>query len=433
MKPSGRFGRFAMQAEILSTGEEIRTGSLVDTNAAFIARRLEEAGVRVARIQAVGDDLQELTAVLAEIGGRSDAAVVTGGLGPTEDDRSAEAASIASGTKLRLDPEALARLEAVLRERGFPMTPARRKQAVVPEGADVLPNRLGTAPGFALAIGRCRFFFLPGVPHEMHAMLEAHVLPRLSEALGGRPIHRATRTLACFGLAEADTGDRLGGLGELFSSVSLGLRAAFPEIQVKLYAAAADREAAAGQLEAASAWARKRLGDALFSETGESLPAAVGRMLRERGATLALAESCTGGLLAHLLTETPGSSDYFLASVVSYANAAKTRILGVEAQSLESHGAVHTETAREMAIQIRNLAGSTYALATSGIAGPAGGTQEKPVGTVCIGLAGPAGARGYRFVFGGLDRSRNKALFAHQALDLLRRELLGAGHQPPGT
>jgi nicotinamide-nucleotide amidase len=415
-----------MQAEILSTGEEIRTGSLVDTNAAFIARRMEEAGIRVARIQAVGDDLRELTAALAEIGSRADAAVVTGGLGPTEDDLSAEAAALASGSKLRLDAGALARLEAVLRERGFPLTPARRKQALVPEGADLLPNRLGTAPGFALGIGRCRFFFLPGVPHEMRPMLEEHVLPRLSAALGGGRIHRPTRTLSCFGLPEADTGDRLSGLGGRFPTVSFGLRAAFPEIQVKLYAASDDREAAAGQLEAASAWARERLGGALFSEAGESMPAVVGRILRERGATLALAESCTGGLLANLLTEIPGSSDYFLAAVVSYANAAKTRMLGVDPQTLESHGAVHTETAREMAVKVRALAGSTYALATSGIAGPAGGSAEKPVGTVCIGLAGPAGARGHRFVFGGLDRSRNKALFAHQALDLLRRELLGA-------
>ena len=415
-------------AEILATGEEIRTGALVDSNSAHIAEQLELAGAKVVRLSAVGDELARLTAVLQEIGSRADVAVVTGGLGPTVDDLSAQAAADAAGVGLSLDPAALASIEEFFRRRNRPMNPSIRKQAMLPAGAEALFNPVGTAPGFQLKIGRCSFFFLPGVPVEMQRMLADHVLPRVADLMGGRREVRRVKTLSCFGLTESLTGERLEGLGREFPDVQLGLRARFPEIQVKLYCSGPDEPRVAAALDGAAGWARVRLGDIVFADGGEPMEAVVGGLLRERHATLAVAESCTGGLIAHRLTEVAGSSDYFLLAAVTYANEAKTRVLGVAGDMLARCGAVHTDTARELAAGARRLAGANYGIATSGIAGPAGGSAEKPVGTVCIGLATPEQAIGYQFHFNYGRRSLNKQMFAMKALDVLRRELLGLPH-----
>jgi nicotinamide-nucleotide amidase len=414
-----------MRAEILATGEEIRSGALVDSNSAHIARRLEEAGATVARIHAVGDDAAELAAVMREIGGRSEIAVVTGGLGPTVDDLTAAAAAAAAGCGLELSPAALESIEDFYRTQGRPMPASARRQALLPASAEPLVNRVGTAPGFVRTIGRCRFFFLPGVPREMRVLLDEHVLPRVGAALGGGRVFLGRRTLRCFGITESLADERLAGLAARFPSVRLGLRADFPEIQITLSAAAPDPPALARRLAEAAAWSAERLGDLVFSDAGETMAAAVGRLLRERGASLAVAESCTGGLIAHELTEVPGSSDYFRLSVVAYANAAKTRLLAVPAETIARFGAVSPETAREMAAGVKRLGEATHAVATSGIAGPGGGSPDKPVGTLCIGLASPGGAWGRRLGLRPADRSAAKRLFAMQALDLLRRELLG--------
>jgi nicotinamide-nucleotide amidase len=417
-------------AEILATGEEIRTGALVDSNSAFIAEKLELFGVKVMRLNGIGDELDQLTAILKEIGSRADISVVTGGLGPTVDDLTAQAAADAAGVGLHMDPAALASIEDFFRRRNRSMNPSIRKQAMLPDGAEVLFNPVVTAPGFQLRIGSCRFFFLPGVPFEMRRMLADHVLPRMANLLGGRRGVRRVKTLSCFGLTESLTGERLDGLEKEFPGVRLGLRARFPEIQVKLYGSGADEVRVAGALDQAAAWARERLGDILFTDSGEPMEAVVGQLMRGRNATLAAAESCTGGLIAHRLTEVAGSSDYFLLAAVTYANAAKTRVLGVDEVTLTRCGAVHADTARDMAVGVRRLAGATYGIATSGIAGPTGGSAEKPVGTVCIGLATPAQALGYRFHLDYGRRSMNKQMFAMKALDVLRRELLGLAHTP---
>lgn len=417
-------------AEILATGEEIRTGALVDSNSAFIAEKLELCGVKVMRLNGIGDELEQLTAILKEIGSRADVSVVTGGLGPTVDDLTAQAAADAAGVGLCMDPAALASIEDFFRRRNRSMNPSIRKQAMLPDGAEVLFNPVGTAPGFQLRIGSCRFFFLPGVPFEMKRMLADHVLPRMATLLGGRREARRVKTLSCFGLTESLTGERLDGLEKEFPGVRLGLRARFPEIQVKLYGSGADEVRVAEALDQAAAFARERLGDILFTDSGEPMEAVVGRLLRERNATLAAAESCTGGLIAHRLTEVAGSSDYFLLAAVTYADAAKTRVLGVSEETLTRCGAVHADTVRDMAVGVRRLAGATYGIATSGIAGPTGGNAEKPVGTVCIGLATPGQALGYRFHLNYGRRSMNKKMFAMKALDVLRRELLGLAHTP---
>ena len=419
-----------MIAEILATGEEIRTGALADTNSAYIAAELEQAGVAVARLSGVGDDLERLAAVLVEIGGRADIAVVTGGLGPTVDDLSSEAAAKAAGVELKLDPSAMASIEDFFRRRNRPMNPSIGKQAVLPSGAEVLFNPVGTAPGFSLAIGRCRFFFLPGVPFEMRRMLADQVLPRVAALQGAARGHRRVRTLSCYGLTESLTGERLSGIDRAVPGVRLGLRAKFPEIQVKLYASGGDAGEVDASLAQAETWARERLGDIVFSDAEESMAGAVGRLLRARGGSLALAESCTGGLLAHWLTDTPGSSDYFLFSAVTYSNASKIRVLGVSEETLQRCGAVSEETAAEMAAGARRAAGAAYGLATSGIAGPSGGSPEKPVGTVCIGLAAGDRPLAWRFQYTYTGRSMYKQGFAMKALDLLRRELLGLPHAP---
>ncbi len=416
-----------MRAEILATGDEIRSGALVDSNSAYIAERLEENGIEVIRHTSVGDDLSNLVAMLQEIGQRVDVAVVTGGLGPTTDDRSAEAAALAAGRPLAFNPEAFANVERFFKAFKRPMTASNRKQAVLPEGCQVLFNPVGTAPGFALEIGRCRLFFLPGVPHEMKRMLGEHVIPEVIAMQGDAALHSRVRTITTFGLPESQAGEAVAGVEAVFPGILLGLRANFPQIQVKLYGRDADAQRLDQRLSAAGRWAVERLGRHVISAQGDSMQAVIGVLLKEQAATLALAESCTGGLMASWLTDVAGSSEYFRFSAVTYSNQAKYDVLGVDRTTLDSHGAVHEETARQMAQGARRVAGATYGLATSGIAGPDGGTQDKPVGTVCIGFAGPDRSFGKRFFFPFGRRLMNKKIFAMAALDMLRKELLGIG------
>ncbi|BBO89029.1 CinA family nicotinamide mononucleotide deamidase-related protein [Desulfosarcina ovata] len=412
-----------MKAEILATGDEIRSGALVDSNSAFIAERLEAYGVEVVRHTSVGDDLENLTAALVEIGGRADVAVVTGGLGPTVDDRSAEAAARAAGVELEFNETAWKTVESFFKTFHRRMTPSNRKQAQLPDGCSVLDNPVGTAPGFAMTIGRCRFFFMPGVPYEMKRMLDGQVIPELIRLQGDAAMHSRVETITTFGLPESQVGEIMAGVEEAFPGLTLGLRSNFPQIQVKLYGRGPDSTQLAKRLDEAVRWAAVRLGTAVISEHGESMQAAVGRLLIEKEATLAVAESCTGGLIADWLTNVAGSSNYFLFSGVTYSNRAKIDVLGVSPETIDRYGAVSEQTAREMAEGARRVAGATYGLATSGIAGPDGGTDEKPVGTVCVGFAGPDGARSRRLNFSFGKRLMNKKIFAMAALDLLRKEI----------
>ncbi len=414
-----------MKAELLATGDEIRTGALVDSNSAYLAEHLEHRGVSVVRHSSVGDDLGDLAAIIAEIGARADIAVVTGGLGPTVDDRSAEAAARAADVELKLDDQALANIEAFFRKLGRPCSESNRKQALIPSGAECLPNAAGTAPGFSLLIGRCTFFFLPGVPHEMKKMFSEQVLVKVDALLGEQHRYHQTRTLSTFGLPESVVGEKVAGVESVFPDVTLGLRAKFPEIQVKLYHQGRDQQTGIDLLESAAQWVSQQLGPHIFSVEGAPMAAEVGKLLVSGKATLAVAESCTGGLVANWLTNTPGSSDYFLLSAVTYDNQAKVNLLGVSPDTLANHGAVHEQVAAQMARGARRVGGADYGLATTGIAGPSGGSQEKPVGTVCIAVASDEAtvARRHQFSFG--RRLMNKRIFAMAALDTLRRVLLG--------
>ncbi len=414
-----------MKAELLATGDEIRTGAIVDTNSAYIAEKLELQGVAVSGHTCVGDRLGDISEALAAMARRAAVVVVTGGLGPTADDRTAGAAALAAGVGLCEDPAALRNVTRFFEQRGLPMNPSNRKQALLPEGANCLDNPVGTAPGFALTIGACRFYFLPGVPREMKAMLANHVLPEIAARMPGVPMVRQIRVVSTFGLPESAVGEKVRGIEGEFEDLQVGLRVVFPEIHVRLYGGGADGEEAGHKLEAAAQAVQKRLGRYVLSPTGASMAAVLGQLLVGRGATLAAAESCTGGLIAKQLTDVPGSSGFFVFSGVTYANEAKVRVLGVREATLAALGAVHEDTALEMAAGARQVAKADFAIATTGIAGPDGGTADKPVGTVCLGLATPQGARAFRYIFPFGDRDLNRRVFAATAMDRLRRYLQG--------
>jgi len=413
-----------MIAEILATGDEIRSGTLVDSNSAYIAQKLEETGIAVIRHHSVGDDVPIMVSVLREIASRADVSIVTGGLGPTSDDLTADAAAMAAGVSLVQSPEALEIVEAFFRSFHRPITASNIKQSYLPEGSTCLPNPIGTAPGFMMKLGKSLFFFLPGVPAEMRRMLSESVLPRIEALQEGDRQFCRVKTLTTFGLTESLTGERLKDFSREFPEIQLGFRAKFPEIQVKFYIRGTDADQLDALIRSATGWVTEKLGHKIISPDGESMEVVVGRLLSQKKSTIAVAESCTGGLIAHWLTNVAGSSDYFLYSGVVYANQAKAALLGVSQETLNRHGAVHEETVREMAQKVRHITGAAYGLSTSGIAGPGGGTDEKPVGTVCIGLATPGDVRAYRFQYRFRNREMNKQIFAMTALDLLRRELM---------
>lgn len=413
-----------MKIEILTTGDEIRTGVVIDSNSAHIAMTLEEAGFNVVRHTCAGDNVEDLACILKEIGNRSDAALVTGGLGPTPDDLTAQAAATAIGVDLVLNIQALRRIESYFKLRNRKMPDSNKKQAMLPRGADLILNPVGTAPGFIMKINSCMFFFLPGVPFEMQRMLSDTVLAQLEKLRGNISEFNKAKTISTFGLTESETAERLSDIVGMFSEITLGFRPKFPEIHIKLYGRGKDKETLHQRMEEAAEAAIKELKDNVFSEDESPMEAVVGSLLLKNDATLAVAESCTGGLISHLLTNVPGSSKYFLFSGITYSNEAKMKVLGVSPEVLEHYGAVHEKTAQEMAEGVRRIADSDYGLATSGIAGPDGGTDDKPVGTVCIGLATPRSTLGFRFFFPFNSRWRNKKIFTMKAMDILRRELL---------
>jgi nicotinamide-nucleotide amidase len=399
--------------DLVSQGEEIVSGKTTDTNAGWIAGELGGIGMMPGRFTTVGDLLEDIRDALGDAAARSPLVVCTGGLGPTSDDLTAQAAALAFTRPLEERADALAQVEARYRARNRPMPPKNRKQALMPAGAEVLENHLGTAPGFSLDVGRSILFFFPGVPFEMKPMVADYVLPaaRARFALS----ERRTIILRCCGLAESIAAERMDGFER--PGVVVGYRASFPEVQVKLHLDAGQ------DAEALVADTRARLGDHVFAVDGPPLPEVVGQLLVGRGETVALAESCTGGRISAELCAVPGASRYVLGGAVVYSNAEKTRQCGVSEALLAEHGAVSEAVARGLAEGVRARAGSTWGLGVTGIAGPTGGSPEKPVGTVHFAVAGPAGTT-WRMLRLPYDRARNLSATAFFALDLLRRALL---------
>ena len=417
-----------IKAHVLSTGNEVLLGDIVDTNSAFLCKELKNSGVTVIKTSAVRDDITALVQEIKSVASAVDVCVMTGGLGPTSDDLTAAALAKAAGVKIELDTAALAAMKIYLDKRGFNLTPANEKQAMLPNGAKFIENLHGTAPGFSMLINNCRFFCMPGVSREMHRMFDLTVRPQLYE-MTGHACEIQIIQLMVFGMPESRVGQALSGFSQQFPAVNLGFRIRFPLIEVKLSRLKEEAldspkaQDSADGLNQAKLWVMEKLGSKVISDQGLTLPQEVGRLLTARGQTVSVAESCTGGLVAHLITDVSGASAYFLFSATTYANSAKEAILQVSRQTLENNGAVDETTAREMAMGARTAGGSDWAVSTTGIAGPSGGTADKPVGTVCIGVAGPSGAHAQRFMLDSGNRERNKQRFAAMALEILRREL----------
>ena len=406
-------------AAVLATGTELTRGELVNTNATWLAEGLTSRGFDVVEIATVADDKAEIRAALERQSQKARVILCTGGLGPTTDDLTTAVVAELLGVPLVRDPASFEALRARLARFGRTVSDSNAKQTDFPEGAVILPNERGTAPGFAVRLGAALACFMPGVPSEMMHLFETHVVPLLE------PIERSARhqvRLRCFGLAESEVNDRLAGI-EAAHGVVIGYRASMSELEVKVLAGGTSFDDARTRAETAAGEVRARLGTNVYAEGTTSFPAVLVELLAARGETLALAESCTGGLGAELVTRVPGSSRVFVGSVVAYANDVKVALLGVDRALIEAHGAVSEEVARAMAEGVRRALGPTYGLAFTGIAGPGGGSDEKPVGLVHMALATAAGTQVDRRVFPGTrDEIRRRAVY--WGLGLLRRTLL---------
>lgn len=409
-----------MTAAVLSTGTELTRGELVNTNATWLADALTTLGFDVVALDTVGDDEARLTAAFRRLGAEHDVLVCTGGLGPTTDDLTNATVAKVLGVPLERDAGSVEAIRARLARFGRTLSDTNAKQADFPRGATILPNAWGTAPGFAVKLERALACFLPGVPSEMEAIFSAHVVPLL-EPLA--PARRHQVRLRTFGMAESEVNDRLKGVEAAFGVV-IGYRASLPEIEVKVLADGTSASDAEARARAAANEVRSRLGAIVYGEGTTPLAAVLLEAMRERGLTLAVAESCTGGLAAELLTNVPGSSRVFLGGAVVYANEVKTALLGVDPALIAAHGAVSAEVARAMAEGVRARTGASVGLSFTGIAGPDGGTPTKPVGLVHMAVSHAGGTRTHERVFPGTrEHIRRRATFA--GFSLVRRLLLG--------
>lgn len=408
-----------MSAAVLCIGTELTRGEIVNSNATWLCERLTARGLTVRECAEVADDADHIVEALLRLAAQCDLIVCTGGLGPTTDDITAACVARALGVRLLRDEAGLQALRERITKLGRTFFESNSKQLDFPEGATVLPNTEGTAPGFAVRIGKARAYFMPGVPREMKPMFERHVEPELGAAVHGGQHQIRLHT---FGLPEAQVGELLAGVEETHG-VIVGYRAHFPQIEVKLLAHAATQAEAEARSERAAVDVRQRLAHVLFAEGGVTLAQSVGQLLQQRGLKLGLAESCTGGLIGDLVCEHPASA-YFLGGIVCYDNSIKTGVLGVDPAVLAEQGAVSPQVASQMAQGARRVLGADVALAVTGIAGPSGGSAEKPVGLVHYAVAT---AQRVTLRHTSMPRSRDQIRLhaAHTGLMLVRRVLLG--------
>jgi nicotinamide-nucleotide amidase len=413
-----------MEATIITIGDEILIGQITDTNSAFIAKELNNIGVRIKEIRSISDDKNHITSTLNDVLKPESLVLMTGGLGPTNDDITKKALAGYTGAQRMVVHEAqLAVIEEITSQRKMPMSALNRGQAEVPDTCEALLNRLGTAPGMWFAYNGAVLVSLPGVPFEMQALMREAVLPKLQQRFPLHPIFH--RTLMTFGLPESMLAECIAPWEKALPPY---LKLAYlpnPLTGVKLRLSAYEvvQEDVAAEVERQVWRLRQVIGDALYGEEPDTLEQVVGRLLLEKGAMVAVAESCTGGAVASLITSVPGCSAWFKGAVVAYDNTVKTGLLGVSEKTLQTHGAVSLPVVEQMAVGVRQALHADYAIATSGIAGPGGGTPEKPVGTVCFAVASPAGVHAERLSFAA-DRMRNIARASANSLNLLRISIL---------
>jgi nicotinamide-nucleotide amidase len=395
----------------LCIGDELLDGRISDANAAWLAAELGERGQMLDAIHVVSDDTDRIREALSDAASNSDVIVVCGGLGPTADDMTREAAADWVGDEVVLDPEMLAELRERFEARGYPFTDNNRRQCTFPESAEILPTEVGTAAGFKLTSEGAEAFFLPGVPPEYRWFCRTYILPEFAEEADAI----RARRFEFFGMGESQLETRLEGIVELAESVAgrVSYRADFPAIEVNLKAS---EESALDRL---AEHLLDRIGPWLIAEGDQTLPERLGELLVERGETVTVAESCTAGWLGKDLTSVSGSSSWFQRGFITYSNDAKSQMLGVDSEVLEEHGAVSPQTVCQMAQGALERAGASYALSISGIAGPTGGTDEKPVGTVEFGLATPTGVFRKRTQFPSRRRAAVREMSVYTAMALL--------------
>jgi nicotinamide-nucleotide amidase len=413
-----------MKIGILTIGNELMNGRIADTNSSFIAREMNLQGWQVETMMSVGDDFETIKTRLHYLLTFTDAVICTGGLGPTADDITTAAVAKAFDLPLYTDEKVLACLKELFIRFNLRWTDNNAKQAVFPQGAEVIPNPVGTAAGFVLPVQEKLVFVIPGVPSETYRMLPEGVIPVLRRYFPQPVRHSIKQTIKSFGLGEGTVDQRLADVNFDAVGVSVGFYPVFPENHLVLIARSDSLEHAEKNMQKAVDEVTARLSDSIFGYSEKTLEEIIAEALTEKRLTIAVAESCTGGLIANRLTDVPGSSVYFERGLVTYSNEAKIQLLGVPPEIIEQHGAVSEETARLMAEGVRRIAKTALGLSSTGIAGPTGGSKEKPVGTVYVALADGAQTicRHYAYRW---DRKRNKLVSSEAALFLLKNYLQG--------
>jgi len=408
-----------MNAEIIAVGSELLTPERVDTNSLFLTDQLNVLGVEVVTKSVIGDDLNRLVDAVRRAISRSQIVILSGGLGPTEDDLTRDAVAGALDRRLIYHSEIADLLEQRFAQLKRKMSEVNKRQAFIIEGAEILPNDRGTAPGQWIEDSGSRLMLLPGPPHELKAMFTRQCLPRLMRIVPRQVIQ--TLVLRVAGMPESDLDQLIAPVYKKYENPTTTILAAAGDIQIHLRAHCPTEAEAMALLAEVAGPIDLLLGDRIYSRNGQSLEEVVGELLRRLGATLAVAESCTGGLLGQRVTSIPGSSDYFLGGFITYANRMKIDWLGVPKEIIEEYGAVSRQAAEAMAQGARRRSGATYALSITGVAGPDGGTEKSPVGTVYVGLADSAGCSVIHRQFIG-DRTRIRQFSTQVALDILRRK-----------
>ncbi len=423
-------------AQIIAIGSEMLTPEKVDTNSLFLTRELNNLGIAVTGKRIVGDSREDIAEAIQQCLARADVVIVSGGLGPTEDDLTREGAALALRREMRFDEEVLEGIAARFRKFNRPMTDRNRRQAYVVEGARVLPNPHGTAPGQAIETGGKLLFLLPGPPRELEPMVHDHCVPIWAGFFPPRVLRTFTFRIAR--MPESEVDERAAPIYTKFTNPETTILASAGDITLQFRATAATAEEADQLLAAVASPIREELGGRIYSEDGASLEATLARHLLARGQTLAVAESCTAGMLASRMASVPGVSSVFLGGYVVYTDAMKVRLAGVDEALIEAHTAVSAEVAMDLARETRDETGAGFAVSITGYAGPDGGTEKDPVGTVYVGIASPDRLFAERLSFPG-DRERVRRFATQWALDILRMEVLRypecemADSQAPGS
>lgn len=410
-----------MKAEVISIGEELLIGQTVNTNAAWLAARLNSIGISVQQVTVVTDNEEEILRALREGSRRASLIITTGGLGPTRDDITKAALCRFFHTRLILDESVVRDNKDFFSKRGLPLTELNRLQAMVPENARIIRNPFGTAPGLWFEQGSRQCIAMPGVPHEMKHMTDTQVLPRLKGNIPERFIHH--KTIMTQGIGESFLAELINEWEEaLPENIQLAYLPSPGIVKLRLSSSGLEETSVKNQVEEAAQKLEQLIPQYIYGQDDQKPEEVAGKILLQSRQTLAVAESCTGGFLAHKITSIPGSSAYFKGSVVAYANEAKTKLLGIDPKLIDSHGAVSQQIVEAMAVSTRQLFHTDYAIAISGIAGPGGGTEEKPVGTVWIAISGAKEVISRQQLFGD-NRERNIIRAAYAALGMLIQTL----------